>query len=75
MCPAVERPAFHAVELRTSAAFPAVELSGDWRGLARTSPPWGERLRGEDTRASVAWHALLEEIRGKSAAKQEGSAE
>ena len=30
---------------------------------------------GEDTRASVAWHALIEEIRGKSAAKQEGGAE
>lgn len=29
---------------------------------------------GEDTRASVAWHALIEEIRGKSAAKQKGGA-
>ena len=27
---------------------------------------------GEDTRASVAWHALIEEVRGTSAAKPEG---
>ena len=27
---------------------------------------------GEGTRASVAWHALIEEVRGASAAKPEG---
>ena len=45
--------------LRTSAAGAPVELSGDWRGSARTSPPWGERLRtvrtvADDTRLTAA---------------------
>ena len=39
MCPAVERLAFQAVELRTSAAFRAVELSGVRNGSAERRRP------------------------------------